>query len=89
MMEDELKRDIEKELMNHLPAMFFNSQTINPVQCSDMYAPIIANAIIPIIKNIEQVSYQKGIISAHKHDMLSAKSCMEANEQQLKDYLME
>ena len=49
-MEDELRQAVEKELMNYLPEMFFNAQSINPKQCADIYTPILSKAIITLIR---------------------------------------
>ena len=40
-----------------------------------------------LIQRRERIAYQEGIVNAHKHDMLSAKACLEANKEQLSNIL--
>ena len=75
-MEDELMRDI-------IDCIDIPIVVRETVDVEDKY--IIATAILTLIRKRENVAYQQGIINAHKHDMFSAKACMEANEQQLKE----
>jgi hypothetical protein len=45
---------------------------------SDSQEDKITKSILTLISKRERIAYQEGIITAHKHNMLMARNCMEA-----------